>query len=66
MERLSIKVKVTRHAVKRVIERCSSKVKNLSENVILDIIRNVVRDGLYKAYTQAILIWTSSYLLDAP
>ncbi|MHC1600746.1 MAG: hypothetical protein ACXQTI_05850 [Candidatus Nezhaarchaeales archaeon] len=63
LDKPGVKVKVTRHALNRVIERCSSRIKKLNESVVLDIIRNVIRDGLYKAYTQTILVWTSSYLL---
>ncbi|RLF12774.1 MAG: hypothetical protein DRJ62_01765 [Thermoprotei archaeon] len=63
MERGVVKVYVTRHAVHRLIERCSSRVKKISDVVAADIVRNVVRDGFYKASTQRIYIWTSSYLL---
>ena len=47
----------------RAFERCTGRVKKLDKTTALDVVRNVIRDGLYKAYTQTIFVWTSSYLL---
>ncbi len=63
MEKPAIKVYITRHALNRAFERCAGRVKKLDKTTALDVVRNVIRDGLYKAYTQTIFVWTSSYLL---
>ncbi len=58
-----IRVRITKHAIKRLRERAVKEYYKFTDDVIKDIIRNIVRDGYYKVFTDKILIWTRKYLL---
>ena len=59
----AINVHVSRHAVKRLKERATRDYLKCDKRVLLDVIRNIVRDGRYKASTSRLLIWTKRYVL---
>ena len=59
----TIRVEVTKHAVTRLLERRPRDYKKLDPKVIEDVVRNVVRDGFYKAFSDKIIVWTKKYVL---
>ena len=58
-----VEVVVTKHAVERLIERRLGSSWRTDLTSLLDIIRNVVRDGYYRPFTERLLIWTRRYVL---
>ena len=59
----TVHVEVTRQAAARLLERRPREYKKLDLKVVEDIVRNVVRDGLYKAFSDKVVIWTKKYAL---
>ena len=59
----TVRVEVTRHAAKRLLQRRPREYKKVNQRVIEDIVRNVVRGGLYKAFTDKVVVWTRKYVL---
>lgn len=58
-----VEVLVTRHALERLAERRVGGSWRAKPEALADIIRNVVRDGYYKATTSRLMVWTRKYLL---
>ena len=58
-----VHVELSRHAVERLLERRPRDYRKLDVKVLEDVVRNVVRDGLYKAYSDKVVVWTKRYVL---
>jgi len=58
-----INIKITNHALKRLIERRPKPLRKTSRKILEDIIIHVLRDGEYRAFTNKIFVWTKNYLL---
>lgn len=57
-----VRVRVTRHALERLAER-QPDLAGRDVRTLVDVIRNVVRDGRCKATASRLYIWTKSYVL---
>ncbi len=55
-------VQVTKHALQRIVER-QPKLAERKMEEILDVFRNVVKQGKFKADTTRVLVWTKNYVL---
>jgi len=58
-----INVYVSRHAIERFKERLVREYRKLDVSVILDVFRNIVRDGYCKALFENLVFWTKRYVL---
>lgn len=56
-------VRLTRHAVQRLLERRPREYKKLSPSTLVDVVRNVVRDALYLATLDKVVVATRKYAL---
>lgn len=63
-ERDFVEVELTRHFIERMFERVSSKVKKFDEKTLVDIVTNIVRNGMvYVSDDGRISIFTGKYML---
>jgi len=63
LRRGRINVKITKHALQRLMERRPKPLRKPSRRVLEDIIVHVLRDGEYRVFTDRIFVWTKKYLL---
>ncbi|OYT52546.1 MAG: hypothetical protein B6U76_09690 [Desulfurococcales archaeon ex4484_217_2] len=58
-----ISVYLSKHALERIVERRYWGFKGAKKEVIVDIIKNVFRDGEFKVFADNIIVWTKNYVL---
>ncbi len=58
-----VRVLVTKHAINRLRERATREYPKATLELLLDVIRNIIRDGYYRLFTDRIVIWTKRYVL---
>jgi len=58
-----ITVYLSKHALERIVERRYWGFKGAKKEVIVDIIKNVFRDGEFKVFADKIIVWTKNYVL---
>ena len=58
-----ISVYLSKHALERIVERRYWGFKGAKKEVIVDIIKNVFRDGEFKVFADKIIVWTKNYVL---
>lgn len=58
------KIKITKHALKRLKERIlKEEYIKMDDSMLKDIIKNIVRDGKYRIFKCGLIIWTRRYYL---
>lgn len=58
-----VNIHLSKHAIERLIERRHWGFKGVSREAIVNIVRNVFRDGEFKAFTDKVVVWTKNYVL---
>jgi len=58
-----VNIHLSKHAIERFIERRRWGFKGVSKEVIVNIVRNVFRDGEFKTFTDKVIVWTKNYVL---
>jgi len=63
-ERDFVEVELTRHFIERMFERVSSRVRKFDEKTLIDIVTNIVRNGMiYVSDDGRVSIFTGRYML---
>ncbi len=63
-ERDFVEVELTRHFVERMFERVSSRVRKFDERTLIDIVTNIIRNGMvYISDDRGVSIFTERYML---